>query len=107
MNRSTIDNALCLCSVMIRSDTLWLVSVFSTIFEVNADSSSQTMDVTGCVEMNVLRISLIASLVFRSVGIACAYLVFDVDQYEEVRGVLWRSVLARALPCRTIVRLLQ
>ena len=44
------------------------------------------MDVTGCVEMNVLRISLIASLVFRSVGIACAYLVLMLISMRKYAG---------------------
>ena len=60
---------------MIRIDILCVVSVLMTSFDVNADSSSQTIELIECELMNSVSISLMASLVLRSVGIAYAYLV--------------------------------
>lgn len=61
--------------MIIRSDIPLSVSVLSTIFEVNARSLSQTMDLIGVVAMKALSLSLMTSLVLLSTGIAYAYRV--------------------------------
>lgn len=61
--------------MIIRSDIPFSVSVLSTIFEVNALSLSQTMDLIGVVAMKALSLSLMTSLVLLSTGIAYAYRV--------------------------------
>lgn len=61
--------------MIIRSDIPLSVSVLSTIFEVNALSLSQTMDLIGVVAMKALSLSLMTSLVLLSTGIAYAYRV--------------------------------
>ena len=57
-----------------------------TSFDVNADSSSQTIELIECELMNSVSISLMASLVLRSVGIAYAYLVLMLINMRKYAG---------------------
>ena len=113
MNLSTIDRAEWRCSVMMRIDTLWLVSVSRTSFDVKDELwcegsfiiTNDWRDGVGVDELSEDFVDgfLGLALSWDCVSVSCV----DVDEDEEVRGECVWTVTWRTTFCRTIVPLMR